>query len=102
MIKNHIIVLKVNVSVLQIRNEIIFDVTKIVIVMIIINHTGWFLMLFPTYIRNNYNYSFREVFDLSTDVNNTDEEIANDIANKLLEEKDDLICKVIKKYMQCF
>lgn len=35
----------------------------------------------------------RTIFDLNVTVENTDEEVASDIANKLCEEKDDLICK---------
>lgn len=40
--------------------------------------------------------SARVVADLVTNVNNTDEEIAKDIANKLCEEKDDLILRIVK------
>jgi phosphorylated adapter RNA export protein len=35
----------------------------------------------------------RAIFDLNVTLENTNEEVANDIANKLCEEKDDLICK---------
>jgi phosphorylated adapter RNA export protein len=35
----------------------------------------------------------RTIFDLNVTMENTNEEVANDIANKLSEEKDDLICK---------
>lgn len=35
----------------------------------------------------------RHILDLCTSVDNTDEELAKDISNKLAEEKDDLICE---------
>ncbi|KAJ4427152.1 hypothetical protein ANN_24768 [Periplaneta americana] len=42
--------------------------------------------------QNDYKGSPRNIFDLHVTVDNTDEEVASDIANKLCEEKDDLIC----------
>ncbi|XP_069701874.1 phosphorylated adapter RNA export protein [Periplaneta americana] len=45
--------------------------------------------------QNDYKGSPRNIFDLHVTVDNTDEEVASDIANKLCEEKDDLILKVV-------